>query len=879
MRRARELLARAVASICALVGSRRDDDDLCEEMGAHLDMQIEDNVRRGMTPDEARRVALIAAGGLTGAAESAREQRGLPVFESLIIDVRYAARALAAKPGYTAAVILTLALGIGANSAMFSIVNAVVLRPLPYANSDRLVSISTSTKGEDHGVVDDMNYVSWRDNARSVTLTLAGGTDGVLTTGGGPEVVSAMEVSTSYFSVFAVRPLLGRTFTEEEDHPGGPEVVVLHESLWRRAFGADSSIVGRTVTIDDRLHTVIGILPASFTTSRHAQFWVPIRMRDVEGLRPLSPTHPGVATYYYFAYGRLRDGATLEGARAELATITRRIEPGRSPDLRGLSPVVMTMHERRFGDRRKPLVLLFSAVGVLLIIACANLANLSLARSAGRQREMAVRLALGAGRWRLARALLCESTLLALAGGLLGLLLAKASIGYMVRLSPASVGNLEGIPLDATVLLFTLGVAVLTGLAFGVAPAVAAARGDINRALTSGGPRSTAGGVQQATQRLLVVVQLATALVLLTAAGLVARTFLRVAAIDAGFEADHLASVQLRLPKMRYSPARAIPFFEQLASRVRAQPGVVSVAFVHGVPLSGLAYTFSETDSTGHRLGPIDVVEAGSDYFRTIGATIRAGRGIDSTDRAGSEEVIVVNEVLARQLFPQGSPVGRTIRWHGATARVVGVVKNVLQRDLEIAPSPVAYAALAQTDPRTYVTLMVRTAGAPTSLQSTLPRIVQSIDPTIPPAPVALMTDVVSRSIAPRQFTFVLLGVFAALAAMLAVIGLYGVLANLVADRTREIGIRVALGADARRVTRLVLGQGAALVVIGTTLGIAGSIVSVRSVRALVYDMSVYDPWTFAGGAALLVVVSLIASYIPARRASRVDPIIALRAD
>jgi predicted permease len=639
-----------------------------------------------MSPEDARRAALVATGGMTAAAESAREQRGLPLIETLAIDVRYAVRALAAKPGYTAAVVLTLALGIGAYSAMFSIVNAVILRPLPYPDADRIVSVSIKSKGDDMRVVDDVNYAAWRDNARSVTLTVSSGTDGVFTTNGGPQQLPGVMASTTYFSVFGVRPILGRTFTADEDRPGGPKVVVLGESLWHSHFAADKSILGKAVAIDGEPHTVIGILPAWFTTARHAQFWVPYRMREPEAPHALTPSNPGVTTMFHTASGRLHDGATLESVRAELATISKRIEATRAADWRGTTPVVMTLPDRRYGDRRKPLLLLFSAVAVLLTIACANLANLSLARAAGRQREMAVRLALGAGRWRLARAMLCESTLLALGGATLGLLLARASIGYITHLSPASVGKVDDISLSGTVLLFTLGVAVLTGLAFGVVPAIAAARGDINSVLSAGGPRTTANRLQHTAQRILVVAQLGTALVLLTAAGLVTRTLIRVASIDPGFAVDRLVAVTVDLPRSRYTPERAAPMFDDLLARVRGMPGVVSAAFVRGTPLGGLAYRFTTTDSAGRRSAPVDVVEAGSDYLRVIGATLLAGRGLDSTDRAGAEPVMVVNEVLARQLFPSGKAVGRTIPFQGATVRVVGVVKNVLQGELEAKP-------------------------------------------------------------------------------------------------------------------------------------------------------------------------------------------------
>ncbi|HEY6827074.1 MAG TPA: ABC transporter permease [Gemmatimonadaceae bacterium] len=364
----RRWFARLAASLRALTGSSRADDDVREEMAAHLAMHIDENLRRGMTPDEARRAALLATGGMTAATESAREQRGIPLVESLASDIRYAVRTLAVKPGYSAAVVLTLALGIGANTAMFTIVNAVVLRPLPYPEPNRLVSLSVRAKGEDHGVVDDVDYVAWRDNARSLTLALASGTDGVFTLTGGPEQLSGMQASTNYFAVFGVRPVLGRTFTTEEDRPGGPRVVVLREDLSRRIFPANSSVLGRVVTIDGVPHTVVGVLPASFATTRHALYWVPFRMREPERPHDLTPGQPGISTFYYFVYGRLRDDASIESAHAELATITKRTEATRSADWKGLVPVVMTVHERRFGDRRTPLMILFSAVGVLLLI-------------------------------------------------------------------------------------------------------------------------------------------------------------------------------------------------------------------------------------------------------------------------------------------------------------------------------------------------------------------------------------------------------------------------------------------------------------------------------------------------------------------------------
>lgn len=864
----RALLARSIASLRTLAGSPRADAEMRDELESHLAMHVEENLRRGMTPETARRDALLAAGGLTLAAESVRERHGLAPVENVVTDLRYAARALRSKRGFTAAVVLTLGLGIGANTAMFTIVNAVVLRPLPYPRPDRIVSLSVSYKGVDAEVVDDRDYFAWSGAATSLTMAAVGGMTGVVTTGFGPEEIRGTAVTAPYFDVFGVRPLIGRTFTAEDERPNRPRVIVLSEQLWRRGFGAERSIVGRAVTLDGKLVTVVGVLPASFTSPRRAQFWLPYHLEPATG----------GSTFYYQTVARLRDGVSLSAARAELATITRRIDAQRPATERGLGPVVMTLHERRYGDRRRPLLLLFAAVGVLLLIACANLANLALARAASRHREFAVRLALGAGRWRLVRYMLCESVLLALGGAALGLALSMASVGYVVRLSPASVGNAEGIRIDSTVLLFTLGVAVAAGVIFGLIPAFAAARGDLHRALSAGGPRAGGSPRQQLARRVLVVGQLATALVLLTAAGLVARTFWRVASIDPGFRPERLVAATVRLPEPRYSDRTAGPYFEELLERVRHLPGVESAALADTPPLAGVRMSVTTKDSAGRETPRMDVVAVGPDYFRTIGATIVAGRPINPTDAEASPRVVVVNATLARQLFPGTTAVGKTMAFRGG-ATIVGVASDVLQRELEHAEPRVVYMPVTQDGMSTYMRVMVRASGPPGSVEAAVTQIARSIDPALPPPAFTTMDQALAEAVAPRKFTFVLLGIFAALAASLAVIGLYGVLAHLVAARTREIGIRVALGADSRRVTRLVLGQGMALAIMGVGVGVAASLATVRTVRTLVYDMSVYDPWTFAAGATLLVVVSAVASYVPARRASRVDPMVALRAE
>ena len=873
----RALLARLGASLRALTGSPRDDDDLRAELESHLEMQIEENIRRGVSPDEARRQALIAAGGLAHAAEAAREQRGLPLLENLAADVRYAARALRSKPGYCTAVALTLALGIGANSAMFTIVNAVVLRPLPFPRSERIVSLSTTDDGQDVGVVDDPDYQAWLRDASSVSIAAYEGNDVVVTTALGPREIHGMDVAANYFSIFGVRPLFGRSFTPSEYAVGSPAVIMLGEQYWRSAFKSDTSVVGRSIVVDDVPTTVIGIVPGSFASVRPVLFWRPYHVEPIPTPKPIPGARAVMAIRYRFVVGRLRDGVSLQSARSELASIIRRVDQEKQMPRR-VAPVLMTLHDRRYGDHRKPLLLLFGAVGVLLLIACANLANLAMARATGRQREIAVRLALGAGRWRVIRGLLSESVLLSLIGAAIGLGLATVAVRYFVRLSPDSVGNAPDIGVDTMVLLFTTAVAFVTGIAFGVVPAASAARGSVQDILSNGSPRSAGSNRQRRVRRVLVVAQLATALVLLTGFGLVARTFWSVTWIDIGVNPENLLAVRIDLPRSRYSQPAVDTYFAQLLLRVRALPGVAAVAFADAPPLMGGSTSVS-VDSAGHRSPPTENVSVGPDYFRVIGARLLEGRGIDSTDRPGSAPAIVINATYARRLFAARPAVGKSLTIGGRQMRIVGVVADVLQREFEGEHSPAVYRALAQEGMDRYMRLVVRTSGEPRRVEPEITRIAQSIDRALPPPPFTLISDLVAEHVAPRRFTFTLLGIFALVAGSLAVVGLYGLLAYLVAERTREIGIRVALGAHPRRVIWLVLGNGFALSIVGVVLGLAASTVSVRVIRSLVYGTSIYDPWTFAVAAILLVGVSAFASYVPARRASRVDPVIALRAE
>src|SRR6185503_8754160 len=724
----------------AALGSRRADDDLRAELEAHLEMDIAEHVRRGMSPDEARRAALIAAGGVTLAVEAVRERRGLPQIEQWATDLRYAMRTLRNKPAYTIAMILTLALGIGANSAMFTIVNAVVFRPLPYPDADRIVAISLGRPGEDRHVVDDRNYFAWLESAKSVDLAATSYTTAVFALPDGAVDVPGARATRDYFAVFGATPILGRTFNDDELRQPGIPAIILGERLWRASFNADPAIVGKSASVDGHAATIVGVMPAWFQ-DRGAEWWRPNRIEP--------PT--GRATFFYTPIARLRSGYTMDAARAELTTITERVREDRIGAEQGLRPILMTLHERRYGNRRKPLLVLFAAVGVLLAIACANLANLTLARAAGRQRELSLRLVLGAGRWRVVRGLLCESVLLSLGGALAGLLVARGAVAYAIRLSPASVGNMQGIHIDSAVLLFTLLMAVATSVAFGLVPAIVASRGDVHAALATSAPRSAGSAAQLVVRRLLVVAQLATALVLLTGAGLVARTFWRVAAIDPGFRPSGAFLFGIRLPSSRYTEARPDVFYRTLIERVRGLPGVRSAALTDGPPLAyGVRMRYGTHDVNGDTIPRIDVVAAGRDYFETIGATLLHGRTFTDADRAGALPVAVVDAALARRMFGTTDVLGRTLPYLDHPLRIVGVARDVLHDDLEQGAAPTAYLPIGQSGVETFETVIVRATTPAESLEPTIIAIVRSMDPALAPPKFDTMEHVVDQALAPR---------------------------------------------------------------------------------------------------------------------------------
>jgi putative ABC transport system permease protein len=793
------------------------------------------------------------------------------LIDGLAQDLKLAVRSLARQKAWTSVAVLTLALGIGANSALFTIINAVLLRPLPYPSSSQIVSISESDKGVDHGTVPAPTFLEWRRSAQSfIALSASGYTSAVLRGAEGPEAVDGATVTASYFTVMGTSPSRGRVFSADEDRPGGPSVVVLSDQLWRRAFAADSTIIGKTISLDGTPATVIGIMPASFTTSRRAQYWMPLQLIVKPGQN---------FTRYYSILGRLRPSASIAAARSELEAVNRRLDVDREPDRRGWKPIVMTLHERRFGDTRPALLILLGAVGVLLLIACANVSNLLLARAARRQREFAVRLALGASRMRLLRYVVCESVVLSLAGGVLGLIIPLISVRYFVHMAPPTIANVESIHVNGAVLAFTFAIAVITGLVFGILPASGIGLGRLAESLSAGSTRTTSSAGQNRLRRGLVVLELATALVLLTGAGLLTRSFFRVISIDPGFRPERLVAATVELPDSRYDEKRAASFYDQLLERVRGLPGVESAALSGGLPPSGRRMSYSTREKGKPESPRIDVAAVGPKYVETIGGRLVAGRSFTPADREGAPRVAMINATMARVMYPRIDPLTQRLVVGGDTAAIVGVMNDLVRRGEEAATSPYVFLPLAQDGTGRSLTVLIRTSGAPEALATPIRQIVNALDPNQPAPTFTTLEAELSQAVAPRRFSFVLLAIFASLAATLAAIGLYGVMAYLVEDRTREIGIRVALGADATQVVRLVVGHGMSLTIIGIVAGLAGSIGAVRLLRTMLYQVSIYDPWTFAVGAVLLGVVALVACYLPARRATRVDPVIALRAE
>jgi putative ABC transport system permease protein len=802
-------------------------------------------------------------------------------------DVRYGARAMRANPGFTLVAVVALALGVGANTAIFSVVNAVLLRPLQYPNAGRVVAIQELSPEGRRVQSTPANFLDWREQATVFEQMAAIFTRPAnLAVGDEAERIDFAMTSVGFFDVFGVRPRAGRFFLAAEEKAGHAPVVVLSHALWQRRFGANSSIIGQSVRLDGVAYEVVGVTPEGFSYPDRTEAWVPpfarvptlSEQQDVERARGFG---------FLTAVALLKPGETLGHARAEMEAITTRLRQQYPESNSKRFNRVVTLHEHLVGESSRALLLLLGAVALVLLIACANVANLLLARAAGRQKEMAVRVALGATRLRLARQLLVESVLLALLGGAAGLLLGWWGMDLLKGLLPAGFPRVADIGVDPRVLGFTLLVSCATGLAFGLAPALQFTRPDVQGAHKESARGSTGGARGGRLRNLLIVSEVALSLVLLVGAGLLFRSFLSLRAVELGFRPQSLLTFRLSPSGERFrEDAQYINFYRDVAERVAALPGVESVGFINTLPLmkgptSGIQFEGrppvrrDQWPSANYR-------SVSPDYFRSAGIAVVKGRVPDARDTADAPLVFAINQALARRDFPNEDPVGKRIsNGIGPDGKpiwkeIVGVVADVRSEEPGREAAPEIYAS-CQQDPFAGVSYVVRSSVAPESLVPGVREAVRASDRAQPIAEVRTMEQLVGESVAQPRFTSLILGLFACMALLLAAAGIYGVMSYAVTQRTHEIGIRIALGAQYGDVLRMVVGRGMALALCGVGLGLLCALALTRLLAGLLYGVSATDPLTFAGVALLLTLVALLASYLPARRATKVDPMVALR--
>jgi len=805
--------------------------------------------------------------------------------DTLAFDLRLALRRLARTPGFALIATLTLAIGIGATTAIYSVVDAALLRALPYPAANELLRIYTPGDGGGRSTVSPPDFVDYRSENHSfrAVAAFAEGTY-ALSGEGAAEQRTGSYVTGDFFTVLGVRPALGRPIGAEDAVPGGPRVVVLSDGLWRGRFGADLSLIGRTITLDGVATTVIGVMPPRFAYPSGTDLWTPLRFTPEE-----LATQRGA--HYLDVIGRLRPGASVADANTDLAAIQARLAAA-YPNTDNVGPAaVRTLRDSLVGDMRTPLLVLLGAVGLVLLVACANVANLLLARALRRQREFAVRAALGASRARVVRELLVEAVVLSLIGGAGGVLLAVWGTQALLALHPGDQ-LLASVSVDGRVLAVTLVVSVLCGLIFGLVPALhMAPRRDVATALASGGRSGSATASAQRAKGTLAVAEMALSVVLLTGAGLLLRSFMLLSAVDPGFAAQERLTFSVSLPDARYeTPEKSAAFITELLSRLLALPGVRDAGVVSGLPLTGYSYGISAHDLDGRVLENAEsdrlstqIRIVSPDYFRTMGIPVKLGRGITDADRHGAPTVVVMNESAARLVFPASSPLGHQftlgtsfgLKRGRAGGEVVGVVGDTHDAELERSAVPTVYLSHDQY-PVGSVSVVVRATAAPATLIAPARSALAALDPDVPLYEPRTMTEVVDASMNRQRFITTLLGIFAAIAALLAGIGLYGVIAYSVGERTREIGIRVALGAVRGDVLRLVLRGGMTLAVIGVVIGLAGSTITTRLLGGLLYGVKPLDVTTLVLTTVLVLGSALLAIAVPAYRATRLDPLEAL---
>ncbi len=809
--------------------------------------------------------------------------------ESLLQDSRYALRILARSPGFTIIAVLALALGIGANSAIFSVVNAVILKPLPYEKPEQLVQLWMRFTGI--GIPNDQNWVSAPElvdlqKNQSLSRIAAIGQDSFnINLGGNPERIESAVVSTSFFPLLGVQAQVGRVFLPEEDQPGRAAVVLLSDGLWRRRFGADPGVPGHKLVMNGQSYLIVGVLPRDFELPREAEVWVPL----VFTADDLSPNNRG--SHQFQVIARIKDGLSFQQARSDMDAVSARIieqHPAYPYKQYNFRVLMIPLLEQQVGDIKTALWVLMAAVGLVLLIACANVANLLLVRASAREREIALRQALGVGRWRLIRQLLTESAILGLAGGLAGLFLGYCAMRLLVAMSVTSFPRVAQTRMDFSVLALTLVISLATGILFGLAPAFST-RHVTHDALKEGGRGGSTGAGSHRLRSALVVAEVALSLTLLAGAGLLFRSFLRLQEVETGFRTSGVLTMRIALPEQKYSkPELTRVFYRQLLENIRTLPGVDAVGAVNGLPLSGTGWSGTTTVDT-QAVQPQDAspeadqrpVEPG--YFEAMGIPLLSGRHFDQRDTPTSEPVAIIDETMAKTYWPKEDPIGKRIKQgprssSGPWRTIVGVVRHVRYRTLESPSRVELYWPYDQTRfALGTMSLAVHTTSDPRMLAQVIQRQVLALDPDQPVYRIRTMQELVAESMARRRLSMALLGIFAGVALVLAAVGIYGVMSYTVAQRSHEVGIRMALGAGSVEVVRLVLGQSVWLTLGGILAGLAGSLFLTNFLSSLLFNVKATDPATFAGVAAILLVVALIASFLPAYRATRVDPVNALR--
>ncbi len=794
--------------------------------------------------------------------------------ETIIKDIRYGIRGLIKRPGFTTVAVLTLALGIGANSAIFSVLNAVLLRPLPYADADRIVRIE-ETEGKGGMGVSPPNLLDFQQQNQTLE-SIAGYARGsfILTGAGEPLRVQSCEISADLFSVLGVKPLIGRSFLAADERPGQDRFALISHGLWQSRFGGNHALLNQQITLDGLSYTVAGVMPKGFEfpiQSERVEIWTPLE--QPEDLAQLRGAH------YLDVVGRIKTGVSLAQARADLDAIASRIAQQYPKEVSGKTTVV-PLKQDLVGQSQPYLLMLAGAALLVLLIAVANVASLTLARAAERQKEIALRTALGASKSRIVRQLLTESLILSFVGGLAGVTLAGWSTGLLAAIAPGDLPRFQSIYVDGRVLMFALGLSVISGILLGLIPAWRSANADLQVRLKEGETRS-ASAPRQALRKALVVSEVTLALVLLCGAGLLIRTLWKLNSVNPGFDPDNVLVGELVLPTTKYRDAgRQTIFFQQLIERIKASPGIESVGGTSSLPLSGTNMVFfASVEGRANSTLPASFRSVSPDYFRTMRIPLLKGRWFEDRDTAASQPVVVINETMARQISPNyEEALGKRIK-HGfrnQVAEVVGVIGDVKYAGLDQQTRPEMYAPFAQRA-WPFMRIVARSNSDPALVAAAIREAVRAIDPDQPVDKMMTMSSVVSASFVGRSFYMQLLGTFAALAFILASVGIYGVVSYSVAQRTREIGIRVALGARRSDVLGLVLKEALRLTALGVGLGLIGAFAATRVLRSLLFEVKPTDPATFIFLSLLLTLVALLASYIPARRATKVDPLVALR--